>query len=144
MQLTKRLIEDGVEVIEDVKEVVSHGKEIIEDRKELIEDLFEKAEEYVKTNIEIAKLKATDKVAEIVSSLIAQIAIVVLSFFFLLMLNIGIAFWLGTVTGVTHYGFMIVAGFYALLVGILFVFRKEIIKTPINNSIINQILNIKP
>ncbi len=137
MQVAKELIEDGSEVIEN-------GREIISERKELIEDLFEKAEEYVKTNIEIAKLKATDKVAEIVSSLIAQIAVVVLAFFFLLMINIGIAFWLGMIMGATHYGFMVVAGFYALLVLLLVLFKNSLIKAPINNSIINQMLNKKP
>lgn len=133
MQAAKELIEKGKEIIED-------GKEIIEDRKELIEDLFEKAEEYVKTNIQLVKLKATDKVADIVGALVTQLALVVFGFFFLLMLNIGIAFWLGTIMGQTHYGFMIVAGFYALLGILIFVFRKSIIKTPISNSIISQML----
>jgi len=133
MQAAKELIEKGKEIIED-------GKEIIEERKELIEDLFEKAEEYVKTNIQLAKLKATDKVAEVVGSLVTQLALVVFGFFFLLMLNFGIAFWLGSIMGATHYGFMIVAGFYALVGILIFVFRKTIIKTPISNSIISQIL----
>jgi len=117
-----------------------NGETVLEERKEIIEDLFEKAEEYVKTNIQLAKLKATDKVAEIVGSLVTQIAIVVLAFFFLLMVNIGIAFWLGTVLGQTYYGFLIVAGFYALLAILVYAFRKTIIKTPISNSIISQIL----
>jgi|SRR5688500_10979912 len=134
MQVVKELIEDGKEVIED-------GKEIIEEKKELIEDLFEKVEEYVKTNVQLAKLKATDKLADIIASLVSQVLTVILGFFFFLMLNIGIAFWLGSLLGQTHYGFMIVAGFYALLVALLFVFRKTIIKTPISNSIINKILN---
>lgn len=134
MQVVKELIEDGKEVIEE-------GKEIIEEKKELIEDLFEKVEEYVKTNVQLAKLKATDKVADIIASLVAQALIVILGFFFFLMLNIGIAFWLGNLLGQTHYGFLIVAGFYALLGVLLFAFRKTIIKTPISNSIINKILN---
>lgn len=144
MQIARKLIEDGEDVIEDVIEVVENGKEIIEDRKVLIENLFEKSEEYVKTHIEIAKLKSADKIADIFSSLVSQIAVVAMSFFFLLMVNIGIAFWLGSVLGATHYGFMIVAAFYALLVVILMAFKNDFIKSPINNSIINQILNIKP
>ena len=129
------------EIIENEKEISEDGREnIIEERKELIEDLFEKAEEYIKTNIQLAKLKATDKVAEIVGSLVTQVAIVVLAFFFLLMVNIGIAFWLGVVLGQTYYGFLIVAGFYAVLAILVYVFRKTIIKTPISNSIISQIL----
>ncbi len=127
-------------LLDEVKEIVEDGKETINERKELIEDLFEKAEEYVKTNIEIAKLKATDKVASIVSSLVAKMAILISVFFFLLMLNIGIAFWLGVLLGQTHYGFMVVASFYAILVLFLYIFRDKLIKTPINNSIILQML----
>lgn len=133
MRIAKDLIQKG-------KDVIDNGKEVIEDRKELIEDLFDKVEEYVKTNIELVKLKATDKVADMVGAIITQITLVILAFFFLLMLNIGIAFWLGTLMGATHYGFMVVAGFYALLVGVLFAFRKSILKTPISNAIISQIL----
>ena len=133
MQVAKGLIEDG-------KEVVENTKEIIEERKELIEDLFEKAEEYVKTNVQLAKLKATDKIADMVGSLIAKSALVILVFFFMLMINIGIAFWLGTVMGKTHYGFMIVAGFYLILAILVLTFQKTLIKEPISNSIISQIL----
>ncbi len=135
MQVAK-LIEDGKEVIED-------GKEVIVERKELIEDLFEKAEEYVQTNIQLAKLKATDKGAEIVSSLVSKMAIVVLVFFFILMLNIGIAFWISDAIGKTHYGFLVVGGFYALISLILYIFRDHIIKAPISNSIIEQVLKDK-
>lgn len=127
-------------IIEFEKEVPDNGQNTIEERKELIEDLYDKVEEYVKTNIQLAKLKATDKLAEVVGSIVVQITLIVLAFFFLMMLNMGIAFWLGYVLGATHYGFLIVAGFYALLVIVFYVFRNSILKTPISNSIISQIL----
>ena len=128
------------EIIEDGREVIENSKEIIEERKELIEELFEKAEGYVKTNIELAKLKAADKLAEIVSSLVPQAAIVILAFFFFLLINFGIAFWLGNSLGATHLGFMIVSGFYLLLTIIVLIFKNEMIKSPISNSIISKIL----
>jgi hypothetical protein len=133
MRAAKELIEKGSEIIEN-------SKEVIEERKELVEDLFEKAEEYVKTNIQLAKLKATDKVADVVGSVVTQLSLVIFGFFFLLMLNIGIAFWLGDVLGQIFLGFLIVSGFYALLGVLVFAFRKSIIKTPISNAIISQIL----
>ncbi len=131
MQALKEIIEDG-------KEVIENTKEIVEDRKELIEEIFEKAEDYLKTNLQLIKLKATDKVAGVVSNLVSQIAIVMLGFLFLLMLSIGIAFWIGLALGQTYYGFMIVAGFYLLLTMIVIIFKKELIKNPISNSIISQ------
>ncbi|HUR30402.1 MAG TPA: phage holin family protein [Saprospiraceae bacterium] len=117
-----------------------NGSEPKEDRKEIVEDLFEKAEAYFKTNIELAKLKLTDKVADVVGALVTQIAIILVIFFFFLMINMGIAFWLGTIVGTTHVGFIIVAGFYLLVCLLLFAFRKTILKNPISNSIISQIL----
>lgn len=127
-------------LIEEEEENIDNGSETIEERKEIIEDLFEKAEEYVKTNIELAKLKITDKVADVVGAVVTQIALVLVVFFFFLMINMGIAFWLGTVMGNTHTGFIVVAGFYFLIGLVLFAFRKSILKTPISNSIISQIL----
>ncbi len=133
-------LQEVKEVIEDGKEILDNTKEIIEDRKEMVEELFEKGGDYIQTNLQLIKLKATDKVATIVSNLAAQIAVVFLGFFFLLMLNIGIAFWIGEAIGKTHYGFMIVAGFYLLMTIILSIFKNELIKKPIINSIISQVL----
>ena len=127
-------------LIEEREENMDNGSETIEERNELIEDLFEKAEEYVKTNIELAKLKIIDKVADVVGAIVTQLAIVLVIFFFFLMINMGIAFWLGTIMGSTHAGFLVVAGFYFLVGILIFIFRKSILKTPISNSIISQFL----
>lgn len=127
-------------VIEFEKEVPDNGQNTIEERKELIEDLYDKVEEYVKTNIQLAKFKAVDKLAEVVGSIVVQVTLIIFAFFFLMMLNMGIAFWLGDVLGATYYGFLIVAGFYAFLLIVFYVFRNSILKTPISNSIISQIL----
>lgn len=130
---------NGSGILEDGKEIIENTKEIIETRKELIEDLFERTESYVKTNLDLVKLKAIDKTADIVSSVVANGAIVILGFFFFLLLNLGIGFWLGTLMGQTHYGFLVLAGFYALVTLLIFFLRKNI-KTPISNSIISQML----
>lgn len=138
------LIENGKRIIGEEKgEIRENIQETIQEKKELIEDLFEKVEEYAKTNVELIKLKATDKVADIVGSLVAKIAIVILAFFFILMINIAIAFWIGNAMGKTHYGFFVVAGFYALITIVLFIFQDKFIKSPINNSIIEQVLKVK-
>lgn len=134
----EEFIDDGTD---NGIEVVELGKESIAEKKELLDDLFEKVEGYVQTNIQLFKLKATDKVADVIGQIVTQIVTIVLFFFFLLMVNIGIAFWLGRLLGQIYYGFFIVAGVYAIFVAILVLFRKTLIKAPINNSIINKILN---
>lgn len=139
MQKIDKILDNGAGILEDGKEVLENAKEIIDTRKELIEDLFERSESYIKTNVELIKLKAVDKTADIVSSVVANGAIVILGFFFFLMLNLGIAYWLGQVLGQTHYGYFVLAGFYALVTLLIFMLRKSI-KTPISNSIISQML----
>ena len=112
----------------------------LEERKELIEDLFEKAEAYAKTNMELLKLRAADKLSEIVASLVSRIIIIVFFSLFFLMVNIGLATWLGEITGHVYYGFFIVAGLYLVIALFIYAFRKKIIKDPIIDGIISQIL----
>lgn len=115
-------------------------KEEIEERKELIEDLFEKTEEYIKTNIELAKAKAAVKIGDIVGSVVTQLAVALFGYLFLLMLSIGVALWMGELLDRIYLGFMIVAGFYALLTCIIIVFKNPLIKNPIGNAILTQFM----
>jgi len=106
-----------------------------------MEALAECAEQYGKTSIELYRLKAIDKSADVVSSLAAKLAVIVFFTLFFLILNIGIALWIGDLLGKTYFGFFIVAGFYAFVGVILYGFRNKWIKTPVRNSIITQALN---
>jgi hypothetical protein len=56
-----------------------------------------------------------------------------------LFISFGAAFYFGSVLGGIHYGFFIVAGFYALLGLILYMLRIKCLKEKINNFIIRQI-----
>lgn len=113
----------------------------MEDNASLIGTLFEKAEHYAKTSAELFKLKTIDKSADVISTLTARLAVVSFITLFFLILNIGIALWIGEMLGKTYYGFFIVAGFYALAGIVFYIFRNKWIKTPLRNSIIAQALN---
>jgi hypothetical protein len=113
----------------------------MEDQSSLIGTLFEKTEHYTKTSAELYKLKAIGKSADIISSLAARLTVIVFLTLFILILNIGVALFLGDVLGKSYYGFFIVAGFYALCGIVLYIFRTRWIKSPLKNSIINQALN---
>jgi len=124
-----------------VPDVSDDGKiDTIEETKETIEDLFEKAEAYVKTSAELYKLKTADKFSVIIASLVSRLIVIIFVLLCFLMINIGLAIWLGESMGHTYYGFFIVAGLYALIAFGLFIYRDPIIKNPIINSIISQIL----
>jgi ABC-type transport system involved in cytochrome bd biosynthesis fused ATPase/permease subunit len=59
---------------------------------------------------------------------------------FALVLNIGIALWLGELLGKNYYGFFIVAVFYLLSAIVLHFFLHNWIKKPVSNLIITQAL----
>jgi phosphoglycerol transferase MdoB-like AlkP superfamily enzyme len=107
----------------------------------LIETLIEKGEQYGKTTLELIKLKALDKSADVTSTLASWIIVIVLIVLFFLILNIGIALWIGELLGKTYLGFFAVAGFYGLLALVFGLFREKLVKKPVNNSIISQVLD---
>jgi hypothetical protein len=106
----------------------------------LIEPLLERAEQYTKTSIELLKLKSLDKTADITSSFISRLLLTIVLTLFVLTLNIGMALWIGDLLGKSYQGFLLVASFYAAI-GVVLFFIHPVIKSRINNSIINQILN---
>src|SRR5665647_2098927 len=100
----------------------------MEDQESLIESLIEKGEQYGKTTIELLKLKTLDKSADVASTLISWAIVIVFAVLFFLILNIGVALWIGELLGKSYYGFFVVAGFYALLAIIFGIFREQIVK----------------
>lgn len=108
-----------------------------------IATLLEKAEEFSLTSIELLRLKAIDKSADVISSLISRLAIVIVISLSSLIINMGIALWIGKQLGDAFYGFFVIGGFYALLALLLHQFRRPWIKLPISNTMINQMLKPK-
>ena len=81
----------------------------METKASTIELLFEKAEDYARTTAELTKLTVVDKSADVLSSLLSQMAVGVVVALFSLLINIGISLWLGELLGKTYYGFFIVS-----------------------------------
>jgi hypothetical protein len=116
----------------------------MEEQTSSIESLIEKGEQYGKTTIELLKLKTLDKSADVASNLVSWLIVLIFAILFFLILNIGVALWLGGLMGKSYYGFFAVSGFYGFLTLIFGIFRKQLIKEPLNNSIIEQVLDEKP
>jgi hypothetical protein len=113
----------------------------MEKPKELIEKLIEKGEDYGKTTLELMKLKTIDKSSDMISNLISWLIVILVAILFFTLLNIAIALWLGGIMGQPSYGFFAVSGFYAFLTLVFLIFRKQLIKKPVNNSIVKQLLD---
>lgn len=106
-----------------------------------IESLFEKVQAYIKTTVELTKLKLVDKTTVIAASLVSRISIIMVFAVSFFVLTLGLALFLGELLGKSYYGFFIIAGFY-LVVGILFCFfLYKWIKKPVSDLIIKKTLN---
>lgn len=105
-----------------------------------IEDFVSKAGDLAETKAALWKLGAAGKISETVSSLMSVIATAMLIGLAVITLSFGVAFWIGSEMGELSYGFFIVGGFYLLIGLLVFVFRREWIKNPINNLVINKII----
>lgn len=110
------------------------------DKEVNIDALFEKTTDYLENKVELIKLQAIDKSTDVVSGFSSKLILSTLIIFFLTLLNIGAALWIGDELGKTYYGFFVMAGFY-LLVGLVFyAFRDKWLKEPLSNYMIKNIL----
>jgi hypothetical protein len=112
----------------------------MEDKPHPTEELLACAKEYVKINFELYKLKAVEKSANLVSTLLTNMLILALISLSFLIVNLGVALWIGKLLGAYFYGFFVVGGFYAIVAIGLFIFRDKWLKNPIANLFIKQLL----
>jgi len=108
-----------------------------------IETLFVKVQDYSNTTLELYRLKAIQKSADVASSLILRLAVFMVVALSVVIINIGIAIWIGQLLGNSSYGFFIIGGFYALIAIILHGYRHSFLKHPISHVIIAQMLKQK-
>ena len=79
------------------------------------ESLFEKISELSTTSLLLIRLSVIDVITKIVASTVANLSILFTSILFLLLLNTGIALYIGEYLGKLSYGFFIIAIFYLLI-----------------------------
>lgn len=102
--------------------------------------LFDKIEKYTETSIDLIKLNAVEKSADVLSSLTSSIVVFIIFAMFTLFVNIGVGLFIGKLLNENYLGFLIVSTFY-LVVGILVYYnRHKLIKTPLSNMIIIKLL----
>lgn len=111
----------------------------MEEEKSFTQRIYDQVEEYAKTTVELYRLKAINSLADVFAAVSTGFIIWVIISFFLVFVSIGAAFYIGEVLGKWHYGFFIVAGFYALVGIIIYALRFKCLKQRINNFIIRQI-----
>ena len=105
-----------------------------------IKSLIDKSKDYLDTKIELTKLKTIDKSADVLSTVVVMVSMLFISVLLVLFISLGLALLLGKMLGAYHYGFFVVAAFYAILLLVIYVKREKWIKTPIANELINKML----
>ncbi len=95
--------------------------------------MIELLKEYTNKRLDLIKLEFTEK-SSLSAGIITFTAIMVIVFsFFIILFNFGIAYLIGEALHNASYGFLIVSGFYLLLLIIAFFNRKKIIRSVANN-----------
>jgi len=107
---------------------------------ESIKTLIDKSKDYLETKIELTKLKTIDKSADILSTVVVTVSMLFISVLLILFISLAVALFLGQMLGAYHYGFFIMAGFYAIVLLVIYVKREKWIKTPIANELISKML----
>lgn len=104
-----------------------------------IERLLYDTGDYLETKTELWKLKLADGASDAVSGSVTTLVLAAIGFIFLLLMSIGVALWLGELTGKIYHGFFIVGAFYALVALLFYVFRERWLKVPVANKILRKI-----
>jgi hypothetical protein len=93
-------------------------------------------EEYIQDRLLLLKLRAADKSARLAGLLVSFLIIALLAFFVLFFISILMGYFFAWLTQSLFWGFGIVAGFYALLLVVVFALRKKYIERLIANIVI--------
>jgi hypothetical protein len=115
----------------------------MKDKAILIETLFEKVESYIKTTLELYRLKALDKMTDVFATIASSLVIAVIIALFFILLSIGLALYLGELLGASYYGFFALAGIYGIVAIIISINRKAWLEARINDFLIKQIFKEK-
>ncbi|MGV3656825.1 MAG: phage holin family protein [Chitinophagaceae bacterium] len=111
----------------------------MEDFKTSATHLKDHVSDYVKTYLQITKASVTQSASTAASGAAIGIAALVLGVFFLFFAFCALAFWLGSLFDSYALGFLAVAGFFLLLIVLIFALRKKVIVPKIRNTIISKV-----
>ena len=112
----------------------------MENRTNTFDGLFNKTTEYLETRVELLRLNVVSKTSDIISSLVSKFVMVGIGCMVVILISIGFAIWLGTFFNRMYLGFFAVGVFYIIIILVLFFGRNNLIKSPIKDSLIKNLL----
>lgn len=117
------------------------NRQAMQDKPTGVELLIDRLKEYAETRLQLFKLIAINKASGFASNLISMIIMLMIFFTFIFCLSIGLALLIGGLLGSNVWGFFIVAGFYLVIGFIVFTARNKILKTPVTNKLLSQLID---
>ncbi|KMQ59827.1 phage holin family protein [Chryseobacterium sp. MIQD13] len=97
--------------------------------------MIETIKEYASKRIDLLKIEATEK-SSLSAGLITYFVVLLVAFaFFIILFNFGIAFLIGKALDNYSYGFLIVAGFYVVVMAFIISFKNKIV-----NGVADQVI----
>ncbi|HEY5968382.1 MAG TPA: phage holin family protein [Chitinophagaceae bacterium] len=111
--------------------------------KEDAKDILNHAGDYAETFYKLSLLRLTKKVSDIASGVVNSVLIFFISLCILLFISFAGAWWLGDVLNSPALGFLLIAGFYLLIIFVLILMRKKVISPFIRNTLIRKIYEEK-
>jgi len=111
--------------------------------KEDAKDILNHAGDYAETFYKLNLLRLTKKVSDVASVVVNSLLIFFISLCILLFISFAGAWWLGDVVQNRALGFLLIAGFYLLIILVLILMRKKIISPFIRNTLIRKIYEEK-
>lgn len=106
-----------------------------------VEELFYKLKDYAETTADLYKLKTINKVSGFMSTLIVSVVLIVILFLILFCVSAGFALLIGDWLGNPVWGFFIMSALYIVIGLILFTSRKKLLKEPISNKFIKELID---
>ena len=105
-------------------------------KKPELEEIINEVKSYVGTTVELYRMKASEKGAEIASLAIINIVLGILASLILLFLSLALALVLSAWLGKMYLGFLLVAGLYTVLGIIILLTKDKWLKGSLTDSII--------
>ena len=106
--------------------------------KEDAKDVLNHASDYAETFYKLNLLRLTKKVSDVASVVVNSVLIFFISLCILLFISFAGAWWLGDVVQNRALGFLLIAGFYLLIILVLVLMRKKVISPFIRNTLIRK------
>jgi hypothetical protein len=103
----------------------------------LVNNIFSNTKEYLNLKTKSLKLEAYEKTADAVSGSVNGAALFVIGLCAFIFLNVGVAYWLSEVFMSTKLGFLVLGGFYVVVMGIYLGVKKQI-GVSVKNKIVQK------